>query len=102
MTEQMIAYLFAMCVGLVSSGLIASIWELGVGDKASLVDNARLDFLLPLRGLVFIFTRPVVFLFAGLGLFLRRPLVALISIALGTGLSFLQGVVIMTQVFGIR
>ena len=102
MTAQMIAYQFAICVGLVSSGLIASIWEFGAGGKVSLGDNARLDFLSPLRGLVFVLTRPVVLLFAGPALFFRQPLVATVSVALGTGLSFLQGVVIMTQVFGIR
>ena len=102
MTAQMIAYLFAICVGLVSSGLIASIWEFGAGGKVSLGDNVRLDFLTPLRGLVYVLTRPVVLLFAGPALFFRRPLIGLICLTMGAGLSFLQGVMIMTQVFGIR
>ena len=97
-----VGYLFAIGAGLVSAGLISSIWELTTSEQVNLSAMSSFDLLSPLRGLVFIFSRPTNLMFGALVNVARRPLYAVPLLLIGGTLSFLQGVVVMHYIFGIQ
>lgn len=102
MSAQFIIYLFALSAGLVSAGLVASLWELATDEKLDLETLASLDLLSPLRGLIYALSRPCKLFGVAFRLALSEPILSLAALILAISLSFLQGVVVMTQVFGIQ
>jgi len=97
-----IGYLFALATGLVFSGLIASLWELVSDEPLSFNLIARLDLLSPLRGLILAVSLPCKLSMLALSKISAQPFAALAALAIAGLWSFMQGVVIMTQVFGVR
>ncbi len=102
MSTQIIVYLFALSAGIVSAGLVASLWELATDEKLDLATLSDLDLLSPLRGLSFALSRPSKLCGFAFAFALREPILALAALILAIGLSFLQGVFVMTQIFGIQ
>ena len=102
MGVQDIAYGFALCAGFVTSGLIASLWELFTGEPLDLTSLSKLSLLSPMRGLVYGLSMPSRLFFEGLTTTISRPSYSAFALMLGGGLGFLQGVVVMTQIFGIK
>ena len=102
MDAQDIAYGFALCAGFVASGLIASLWELFTGEQLDLDSFSKLSFLSPFRGLAYVLSMPSRCFLEGLSTAISRPTYSTFALALGSGLGFLQGVVVMTQIFGIK
>ena len=102
MAAHDIAYLFAICAGIVSSGLIASVWELMTREPLDRAALEEFDLLSPFRGLAYVFSRPSKLIYSGVTTAVSKPGYSLFALALGGGLSFLQGVAIMTLIFGIN
>ncbi len=101
MDYHWIAYLFAIAAGLVSSGAIGSLWAASVGEVPDLESLEYYDWLTPLRGLAFVLSAPTHLLLKSLDFLYDETLVGLSLLFIGITLSFLQGVVILTQVFGV-
>lgn len=95
-----LAYLFAVAVGIVTAGLTASLWTLVVGEEP------RFDLLLapsaiaPLRALVVVISAPLLLLLAAWR-YMGSASVGMLLVALSLGWSFLLGVFILTQFFGV-
>jgi hypothetical protein len=102
MDMQHLAYLMAVLVGVVSSGLIGSAWELATGEEARLSNLLDPDpgFLTPVRALVAVLSAPTTILLDGFWWLIAQPLFGVPILVAGMVWSFLQGVFILTQVFG--
>jgi hypothetical protein len=103
MSADHAAYLLAIAVGFVSSGLIGSVWGLATGEQARL--GLLLDpfpsLLTPFRVLAVIFSAPTNILLDGFGWMLRQPFFGVPIVAAAMVWSFFQGVFILTQFFGV-
>jgi hypothetical protein len=102
MDVQQWAYPFALAVGFVSSGLVGNAWHMSTGDPPRLGDilDPDPDLLSPLRVLAAIFSAPTTVLLDGFAWLIAQPLIGIPIIAAACVWSFLQGVFILTQVFG--
>jgi hypothetical protein len=102
MEMQHLAYLMAILVGVVSSGLVATGWELATGEEARLGNLLDPDpsILTPFRALAAIFSAPTTVISDGFWWLIAQPLFGVPILAAGLVWSFLQGVFILTQVFG--
>jgi hypothetical protein len=102
MELQHLAYVMAVVVGLVSSGIIGSGWALATGEEARLRNllDPNPSLLTPLRALVAVFSAPTMIVVDGFWWLIAQPLIGIPIIAAGLIWSFLQGVFILTQVFG--
>jgi hypothetical protein len=102
MDMQHLAYFLAILVGIVSSGIIGSAWELATGEDVRLRDilDAQPTIVTPLRVLAAVFSAPSKVLLDGCWWLIAQPLIGVPVLALGFGWSFMQGVVILTKVFG--
>jgi hypothetical protein len=95
-----LAYLFAVAVGIVTAGITASLWTLAV------VEEPRFGFLLepsavaPLRALVVVTSAPLLLLFAAWR-YVGSASVGMLLVVASLGWSFLLGVFILTQFFGV-
>jgi hypothetical protein len=102
MELQHMAYLMAILVGMVSSGLIGSAWQMATGEEARLgrIIDPNPTPLTPLRVLAALFSAPTMILVDGFWWLIAQPVIGLPIIIAGLVWSFLQGVFILTQVFG--
>jgi hypothetical protein len=102
MEMQHLAYVLATLVGIVSSGIVGSAWELATGEDVRLRDilDAQPTGLTPFRVLAAVLSAPAKILLDGFWWLIAQPLFGVPILAIGMGWSFLQGVVILTKVFG--
>jgi uncharacterized protein DUF6949 len=102
METQYFAYLFAVAVGLVSAGIMGSIWRLVAGKelRPALPHRAGVDATLKMLAIGV--CAPLAMVRTGLWYLTRNPVFALLIMCVGLGWSFLQGVFILTQIFGLR
>ncbi len=102
MDMQHLAYLMAILVGVVSSGLIGSAWELATGEEARLgiLIDPDPGLLTPFRAIAAIFSAPTTVLRDGFWWLIAQPVFGVAILVTGLIWSFLQGVFILTQVFG--
>jgi hypothetical protein len=95
------AYLFAIATGIVSSGMIASLWAVltdEVPDFKMLVDGDDLAFTkVPLV----ILSAPTTLMSSAFWWLIQRPLTGIAMFLGGLTWSFIQGVFILTQIFGV-
>ncbi len=95
-----LGYLFAVAVGIVTSGITASLWTL------TLTDEPRFGLLLepsavaPLHALVIVLSAPLLLMLAAWR-YVGSVSVAMLLVVISLGWSFLQGVFILTQFFGV-
>ena len=101
MNIHWVAYLFAVAAGVVSSGAIGTLWALALDEKLGLEALGRADLLTPFRGVAFVFSAPTLLIIKSKHGFFNRPLTALGLLMVGLALSFVQGVVLLTQFFGV-
>ncbi len=101
MGTQYFAYLFAIVVGLVSAGVVGSIWTLVAGRELRPALPRQVGVETMLRTLAICVNAPLAMVRAGLWYLNRNPIMALMIIGVGLGWSFLQGVFILTQIFGL-
>ncbi len=102
MEMQHVAYLLAMAVGIVSSGLVASLWEIATEESLQLGDllDPAPTILTPFRVLAIILSAPIIVLVDAFWWLLAKPLFGVPLVTAGLAWSFLQGVFILTKVFG--
>lgn len=102
MDLQHLAYILAVLVGIVSSGLVGSAWELATGEDVRLRDilDENPTTLTPFRVLAAVFSAPAKILLDGFWWLIAQPLLGVPILAIGFGWSFLQGVFILTKIFG--
>ena len=96
-----IACLFAVAAGIISSGATHSLWVLAVDEAPDLQQFEEPDLLTPLRALVLVFSAPTRLIVNSFWYLIDRPWLGLLMLLLGLAWSFVQGVFIMSQVFGV-
>ena len=101
MAVQHIAYLFAIATGIVSSGAIASLWAIASGEAPSFKLLSDDDLLIPIKVPVVILSAPTTLIIDASWWLIERPLLGLLMLLAGIGWSFLQGVFILTRIFGV-
>lgn len=97
------AYGFAILVGLVAAGLIGSAWAMSSGDEPEfgMLFRYELDWLVPLRVVVWTISMPKTLFEKGIDTYVDAPVTSMTVFAVALLWSFLQGVFILTQVFGL-
>ncbi len=101
METQYFAYLFAIAVGLVSAGIMRSLLALVTGKELRPALPHRAGFDATFKMLAIGVCAPLAMVRTGLWYLTRNPVFALIILCVGLGWSFLQGVFILTQIFGL-
>ncbi|MDE2384641.1 MAG: hypothetical protein KGO53_08480 [Alphaproteobacteria bacterium] len=101
MNVHQVAYLFAIAAGIVSSGAVGSLWALATDESPSLAALEEPDLLTPVRALAYVLSAPTTLLIHAAWYLIDRPLWGLFLLLAGLGWSFVQGVTIMTQIFGV-
>ena len=103
MEMQHLAYLLAIAVGIVSSGIISNAWTFATGDAPRLGDllDPNPSLLTPFRVFAALLSAPTTILLDGFGWLIAQPFFGVPIVAAGLVWSFLQGVFILTQVFGL-
>ena len=96
-----VAYVFAVAAGFVSSGCIGTRWALAWHEEPNLHALEHVDLLTPFRAVAFVFSAPTRLIITSIHGFLNRPLATLGMLIVGLALSFVQGVVVLTQFFGV-
>jgi hypothetical protein len=102
MLQQHVLYLYAMCVGIAVSGFVGSLYALMMGDRPEFRDLLESDFMTPIRVPAVVLHMPIIILCEGALWMILQPIIGIFILAAGLGWSFLQGVFILTQVFGLR
>jgi hypothetical protein len=96
-----IAYLFAIATGIVSSGMIASLWAVLTDESPDfkmLIDGDDLAFTkVPLL----VFSGPTTLITSSFRGLIERPLLGIVMLLGGLTWSFIQGVFILSQIFGV-
>jgi vacuolar-type H+-ATPase subunit I/STV1 len=101
MHTHQLAYLFAIAVGIVSSGAIASLWTILAGESPGFSMLGDDDILIPIKVPVVILSGPTTLIMEAAWWLIERPLLGLLMLIGGLSWSFVQGVVIMTRIFGV-
>ena len=101
LAAQQLAYLFAIATGIVSSGAIGSLWAIASGEAPSFKLLGDDDFLIPIKVPVVILSAPTTLMVDAGWWLIERPLVGLLMLLAGLGWSFVQGVFILTRIFGV-
>ena len=94
------AYLFAAAVGIVTAGATASLWTLAVGEEPRFGLLLEPGLVAPLRALVVVVAAPLLLLLAAWR-YAGSASVGMLLVAASLGWSFLQGVFILTRIFGV-
>ena len=95
------AYLFAIAVGLVSSGAIASLWAVATNDSPRLAMLTDGSVYSPLRVPLVVLSAPVRLIGSACWWMFESPLIGFLLLLAGIAWSFFQGVFILTQIFGV-
>ena len=95
-----LAYLFAVAVGIVTAGITASLWTLAVGEEPRFRLLLEPSAVAPLRALVVVTSAPLLLLMAAWR-YVGRGTVGMLLVIASLGWSFLLGVFILTQFFGV-
>ena len=95
-----LGYLFAVAVGIVMAGITASLWALALGEEPRFGLLLEPSAIAPLRAIVIILSAPLLLLLAAWR-YIGNARVAMVLVAASLGWSFLLGVFILTQLFGV-
>jgi ABC-type nitrate/sulfonate/bicarbonate transport system permease component len=95
-------YVYAVAVGFVSAGIIGSGWALMTGDRPQFRLLLEPSVFVLFRTLAVVVHAPLIMLCNGFWKFLANPAFGSILIAASLGWSFLQGVFILSQFFGLK
>lgn len=97
-----VMYVFAAAVGIVSAGLVGSLWLLLLGQRLYVHDLFyRQGWVSILAALAVVYNAPILLFETGMAWVSEGRAAGAWLILMGTGWSFLQGVFILTQVFGL-
>jgi hypothetical protein len=95
------AILLAIATGIVASGLIGSLWEIVSDDPLEISILRKEDLLVPMRVLVLVFSAPWLLMSWAMWWFIEKPPVGVPVLIAGLAWSFIEGVFLLTQVFGV-
>ena len=95
-----LAYVFAVAVGIVTAGVTASLWTLAMREEPRFGLLFEPSAVAPLRALVVIVSAPLLLLLAAWR-YVGSASVGMLLVAASLGWSFLLGVFILTQFFGV-
>ena len=98
----MTTYLFAIAIGVVAAGIIGSMWEMAFDEepRLSCLFDPNPTLLTPFRAMAVILSAPATLMKLALWWLIEQPMIGVILLLTGSLWSFLQGVFILTQVFG--
>ncbi len=102
MVYQHLLYLYALGVGIAIAGFAGSVWGMVAGDRPELDDILEGDYLTPIKLPLVVLHGPIITLTEGTRWLILNPPIGLLLLAAGLGWSFLQGVFVLTQVFGLK
>ena len=94
-------WIYTVMVGFVSAGFVGSLYGMVTGDMPRTALLAERTIYLPVNVLAVVFHSPILLLKHGCLRFGQGRIAGLGLIALAAGWCFLQGVFIMTQMFGV-
>ncbi len=94
------AYIFAVAVGIVAAGVTGSLWAMATGERLRFGLLLEPSAIAPLRALVVVASAPLLLLLAAWR-FVGSPIAGILLVGASLGWSFLQGVFILTQFFGV-
>jgi hypothetical protein len=97
---QQVAYLFAIATGIVSSGMIGSLWAVLTDEAPHFEMLVEGDYLTPIKAPVVLLSGPTTLIVNSFWWFIERPAIGLLMFIGGLAWSFVQGVFILTQLFG--
>ena len=95
-----LGYLFAVAVGIVMAGITASLWTLALGEEPRFGLLLEPSAVAPLRAIVIVLSAPLLLLLAAWR-YVGSVSVAMLLVVISLGWSFLLGVFILTQFFGV-
>ena len=93
-------YLCAIAVGIVAAGVTGSMWAMATGESPRFGLLLEPSAMAPVRALVVVAYAPLMILLWAWR-FIDRPIAGMLLVAASLGWSFLQGVFILTQFFGV-
>jgi hypothetical protein len=97
-----VMYVFAAAVGIVSAGLVGSLWLLLLNERLYFHDLFhRQGWLSLVAALAVVYNAPILLFETGMARAAQGRVSGGVLILIGSGWSFLQGVFILTQVFGL-
>ena len=95
-----VLYVYAVAVGVVTAGITGSMWAMATGERPRFGLLLEPSAIAPLRALVVVASAPLLLLLAAWR-FVGSPIAGMLLVAASLGWSFLQGVFILTQFFGV-
>lgn len=95
-----LVYLYAVAVGVVAAGVAGSLWALATGEEPHFGLLLEPSLLAPVRALVVVASAPVLLLLTAWR-HAGSAVLGTLLVAASLGWSFLQGVFILTQFFGV-
>ena len=95
-----VVYIYAVAVGVVTAGITGSMWAMATGERPRFGLLIEPSAIAPLRALVVVASAPLLLLLAAWR-FVGSPIAGMLLVAASLGWSFLQGVFILTQFFGV-
>ena len=95
-----VVYVYAVAVGVVTAGITGSMWAMATGERPRFGLLLEPSAIAPLRALVVVASAPLLLLLAAWR-FVGSPIAGMLLVAASLGWSFLQGVFILTQFFGV-
>jgi hypothetical protein len=101
MLVMLFALILAIATGAVTGGLTGSVWAMATGERPGLYLLTERSLATPLKVAVFVLNAPLLIVERGWTWLDDRPLLGVIAILLSGLWLFLQGVVILTKVFGV-
>lgn len=96
------AILLAVAVGFVSAGLAGNLWWLATGKSPDLSMLDECDFFVPVRTIALVASAPWLLIHAAFWWFIVYPPLGIPLVIAAVGWSFLQGVFILTKLFGLH
>jgi hypothetical protein len=101
MVDYQIAYLFAIATGIVSSGIIANLWAALTDEVPSFRMITDGDDLAFMKVPLLVFSAPTTLIADSFWWLVQRPVIGITMLVGGFAWSFVEGVFILTQVFGV-
>ena len=95
-----LVYLYAVAVGVVAAGVAGSLWALATGEEPRFGLLLEPSLIAPVRALVVVASAPLLLLLAAWR-HAGSAVLGMLLVAASLGWSFLQGVFILTQFFGV-
>jgi hypothetical protein len=94
-------WIYTLTVGFVSAGFVGSLWGMFAGREPGTAILFERSFLMPVAVLALVFHTPILLLKHGCLRFGQGRIAGLALIAFSAVWCFLQGVFILTQMFGV-